>query len=182
MIADFSPSRITRFALGGWREGAAGRNTCCSSRGPEFHSQHPHGTSQLLIKTAPRDQTLMQNTGKKLTKFKKRKTLVVLGCSVSYLFFKIHSLSRVVVVHIFNPSTRDRDRLISEFEVGLVYRVSSRTARAMQRNCLKKTTKKLKTISYSNYVCLKSYLHLLACTLYVEPFVCFYFVFERISL
>jgi hypothetical protein len=37
-----------------------------------------------------------------------------------------------VVVHTFNP--RGRGRWISEFEASLVYRVSSRTARAIQRN------------------------------------------------
>jgi hypothetical protein len=40
-----------------------------------------------------------------------------------------------------------RDRWISEFEASLVYRVSSRTARATQRNPVSKNkqTKKLKT-------------------------------------
>jgi hypothetical protein len=33
----------------------------------------------------------------------------------------------------------DRDRQISEFEASLVYRVSSRTARATQRNPVSKT-------------------------------------------
>ena len=38
---------------------------------------------------------------------------------------------RGVVVHAFNPSTQEgRDRRISEFEASLVYKVSSRTARA----------------------------------------------------
>jgi hypothetical protein len=41
----------------------------------------------------------------------------------------------VVVAHAFNPSTWEgRGRRISEFEISLVYRVSSRTARAIQRN------------------------------------------------
>jgi hypothetical protein len=40
-----------------------------------------------------------------------------------------------VVAHAFSPSTRGgRDRQISEFEASLVYKVSSRTARATQRN------------------------------------------------
>jgi hypothetical protein len=34
-----------------------------------------------------------------------------------------------------------RGRQISEFEASLVYRVSSRTARATQRNCFKKEEK-----------------------------------------
>jgi hypothetical protein len=50
-----------------------------------------------------------------------------------------------VVVHAFNPS---RGTWISKFEASVVYRVSSRTARATQRNpVLKnktKTNKKLK--------------------------------------
>ena len=29
-----------------WREGSAIKNTDCSSRGPEFNSQQPHGGSQ----------------------------------------------------------------------------------------------------------------------------------------
>jgi hypothetical protein len=44
-------------------------------------------------------------------------------------------------VHAFNPS-RGRGRWISEFEASLVYKVSSRTARAIQR---KPVLKKQKT-------------------------------------
>ena len=46
--------------------------------------------------------------------------------------------------HACNPSTlRGRGRQISEFKASLVYRVSSRTARATQRNpVLKKTNPK----------------------------------------
>ena len=46
-----------------------------------------------------------------------------------------------VVAHACNPSTLGgRGRRISEFEASLVYRVRSRTARAIQRNpVLKKT-------------------------------------------
>jgi hypothetical protein len=29
-----------------WRDGSAVKNTDCSSRGPEFNSQQPHGSSQ----------------------------------------------------------------------------------------------------------------------------------------
>jgi hypothetical protein len=43
-----------------------------------------------------------------------------------------------VVAHAFNPS---RSRLISEFEASLVYKVSSRTARAIQRNPVLKNQK-----------------------------------------
>jgi hypothetical protein len=49
-----------------------------------------------------------------------------------------------VVAHTFNPSTweAERGRRISEFKASLVYRVSSRTARATQRN--KQTNKQSK--------------------------------------
>jgi hypothetical protein len=49
-----------------------------------------------------------------------------------------------VVAHVFNPSTWEAEagRWISEFEASLVYRVSSRTARAIQRNPISKDKKK----------------------------------------
>jgi hypothetical protein len=49
-------------------------------------------------------------------------------------------LSWAVVVQDFNPSTWSggRGRQISEFEASLVYRVSSRSARATQRNPVSK--------------------------------------------
>jgi hypothetical protein len=59
-----------------------------------------------------------------------------------------------MVVHAFNPSTPEggRGRWISEFKASLVYRVSSRTARYIQRNPVsknkrqnKQTNKKKKT-------------------------------------
>ena len=34
--------------LSGWRDGSV-KSTGCSSRGPEFNSQHPHGGSQSSI-------------------------------------------------------------------------------------------------------------------------------------
>jgi hypothetical protein len=48
-----------------------------------------------------------------------------------------------VVAHAFNPSTREAEagRWISEFEASLVYRVSSRTARAAQKNPVSKNQK-----------------------------------------
>ena len=56
-----------------------------------------------------------------------------------------------MVAHSFNPSTQEAEgRLISEFEGSLVYRVSSRTAKTIQRNPVSKnqipktTTKKWK--------------------------------------
>ena len=58
--------------------------------------------------------------------------------------------SQAVVAHACNPSTlARRGRQISEFEASLVYKVSSRTARATQRNPVsekkKKKEKKKKT-------------------------------------
>jgi hypothetical protein len=52
-----------------------------------------------------------------------------------------------MVVHAFNPSTREagRGRRISEFEASLVYKVSSRTARAIQRNPVSENKKPNKT-------------------------------------
>ena len=48
-------------------------------------------------------------------------------------------------MHACNPSTLGgRGRQISEFEANLVYRVSSRTARATQRNPVSKKTKSKK--------------------------------------
>ena len=51
------------------------------------------------------------------------------------------------MAHAFNPSTQEAEaggRRISEFEVNLVYRVSSRTTRATQRNPVSKNQKKKK--------------------------------------
>jgi hypothetical protein len=50
-----------------------------------------------------------------------------------------------MVAHAFNPSTWEAEAggfLSSEFEASLVYRVSSRTARAIQRNPVSKKQKK----------------------------------------
>jgi hypothetical protein len=33
----------------GWRDGSTVKNTDCSSRGPEFKSQQPHGGSQPSV-------------------------------------------------------------------------------------------------------------------------------------
>jgi hypothetical protein len=50
------------------------------------------------------------------------------------------------VAHTFNPKQHleGRGRRISEFEASLVYTVSSRTARAIQRNPVSKKPKKKK--------------------------------------
>jgi hypothetical protein len=57
------------------------------------------------------------------------------------LAFIVEPPHRAVVVYTFNPSTQEaeRGRQISEFEASLVYRVSSRTARATQRKPVWKT-------------------------------------------
>jgi hypothetical protein len=72
-----------------------------------------------------------------------------------------------VVVHAFNLSTREAEaggflhlilakrlrsdgRRISEFKASLIYRVSSRTARATQRNPVLKNQKKRKKKKESN--------------------------------
>ena len=34
---------------GGWRDGSAVKSIVCSSRGPEFNSQQPHGHSQPSV-------------------------------------------------------------------------------------------------------------------------------------
>jgi hypothetical protein len=57
---------------------------------------------------------------------------------------RIEMLSGAAVAHAFNSSTREAEAggFLSEFETSLVYRVSSRTARATQRNpVLEKKTK-----------------------------------------
>jgi hypothetical protein len=57
-------------------------------------------------------------------------------------FYKNLQKQPGVVAHTFNPSTREAEiGWISEFEASLVYRVSSRTARATQRNPVSKNQK-----------------------------------------
>jgi hypothetical protein len=56
-----------------------------------------------------------------------------------------------MVAHFFNPSTRrGRGRWISEFKASLVYKVSSRTARAIKRNPVAKNQKKKKNKTKKN--------------------------------
>jgi hypothetical protein len=61
-------------------------------------------------------------------------------------FFRKNYSCRAVVVHAFNPSSREagRGRQISEFEASLVYKVISRTSRAIQRNPVSKQNKQTK--------------------------------------
>ena len=70
---------------------------------------------------------------------------------------KKYKYSRAVLAHACNPSTLGgRSRRMSEFEASLVYRVSSRTSRAIQRNPVSKKpnpkTKQNKIIFYFVYV------------------------------
>ena len=57
--------------------------------------------------------------------------------------FKINFDHWAVVTHTFNPSTQGGQRQVdlSEFKVNLVYRASSRTATATQRNPVLKNQK-----------------------------------------
>jgi hypothetical protein len=56
-----------------------------------------------------------------------------------------------VVAHALNPSTWEAEAgEISEFEASLVYRVSSRIARVIQRNAVLKTKTKTKTKKQKN--------------------------------
>jgi hypothetical protein len=58
------------------------------------------------------------------------------------IFLKTLKEGRAVVAHTFNPSTWEAS---SEFKASLVYRVSSRTATAIQRNPVLKTRKRKKS-------------------------------------
>ena len=58
-----------------------------------------------------------------------------------------------MVAHAFNPPG-GRGRWISEFEDSLVYEVSSRTARATQRNPVSKNQKKKKKKSKRKFTAL----------------------------
>jgi hypothetical protein len=49
--------------------------------------------------------------------------------------------------HLWSQHLGGRDKRISEFEASLVYRVSSRTAKATQRNPVSKTKKKKKKVT-----------------------------------
>ena len=40
---------LLRVKQWGWRDGSAVKSTDCSSRGPEFNSQQPHGGSQPSV-------------------------------------------------------------------------------------------------------------------------------------
>jgi hypothetical protein len=62
-------------------------------------------------------------------------------------YFGIHSVDQAVVVHAFNPSTQEAETSRSlSLRPASVYKVSSRTARATQRNPVSKNNKQ-KTLS-----------------------------------
>jgi hypothetical protein len=70
----------------------------------------------------------------------------------------LETITRIgMVAHAFNPSTREAEAgKISEFEASLVYRVSSRTARAIPRNPVWKTTTTTKQNNKKNlYIYIK---------------------------
>jgi hypothetical protein len=67
------------------------------------------------------------------------------GVVLFFVFLKSGFQSQAVVAHAFNPSSGGRGRQISEFEASLVSRVSSRRARATQRNPVSKSKKQNKT-------------------------------------
>jgi hypothetical protein len=72
--------------------------------------------------------------------------------SVNHEMFKNKNTfcSQAVVAHAFNPSTLEAEgRWISEFEDSLVYKVSSRTARATQRNPVSKNKQTKNTFCVS---------------------------------
>jgi len=46
---DIYYSAVKKEITGGWRDGSVVKSTDCSSRGPEFKSQQPHGGSQPSV-------------------------------------------------------------------------------------------------------------------------------------
>jgi hypothetical protein len=45
----YSSSFLKNCIMGGWRDDSTVKSTECSSRGPEFYSQQPHGGSQPSV-------------------------------------------------------------------------------------------------------------------------------------
>jgi hypothetical protein len=71
----------------GWRDGLEVKSTGCSSVGPRFYSQHPHGSSPLSL-------TLNFRSSNTFTQI--------------YMHTK-HQCKPGVVAHAFNPSTREAE-------------------------------------------------------------------------
>jgi hypothetical protein len=42
-------NHVLKNKAGGWRDGLVVKSTDCSSKGPEFNSQQPHGGSQPFV-------------------------------------------------------------------------------------------------------------------------------------
>ena len=54
-----------------WRDGSAGKSNGCSTKGPGFNSQHPHGSFQLPLTPVPGDTTPSnRHTCSQITKVK----------------------------------------------------------------------------------------------------------------
>jgi hypothetical protein len=79
-----------------------------------------------------------------------------------------------------------RGRWISEFEASLVYKVSSRTARAIERNPVSKKTKKKRVRQYQNtsMISFLKYLYIYICELTTDniSLKCLYFLYTGFVL
>jgi hypothetical protein len=64
------------------------------------------------------------------------------------------TIQPAIVAYSFNPSTQEAEA--SEFEVSLVYRVSSKTARAIQRNPVLKNQRTITTTTTTTTTTLNS--------------------------
>jgi hypothetical protein len=70
--------KIKWVGRGGYRDGSVAKSTDCSSKGPWFNPQHPHGSSQLSVTLVPRDpspahrHTCRKNTNAHKIRKKKR--------------------------------------------------------------------------------------------------------------
>ena len=50
MERNIKKKKLTKnYNTGGWRDGSVVKSTACSSKGPEFKSQQPHGGSQPSV-------------------------------------------------------------------------------------------------------------------------------------
>lgn len=58
----FNNSNFTHVVRGARRDGSVVRSTSCSSKGPSFNSQHPHGSSHLPVTPDPKDLTPSQGS------------------------------------------------------------------------------------------------------------------------
>jgi len=59
----------------GWRDGSVVKSTDCSSRGPEFKSQQPHGGSQPPVMGSDARRQLLWTCIHKINKSKKKSVL-----------------------------------------------------------------------------------------------------------